>query len=192
MKGGYQPQKFWDTWSRDFIKDPWQAKTHTQHQWLLEKIKRSKPQTILEVGCGFGRNINFLINNNIDPKRITGVDISPKMIHEAEKYLNKRSLRLITAHAEQLPFKDKSFDVVFTHGVFMHISPQKINRAFQEIVRVTRKYVIIIEQNYITSDVSNYTFVHDYKKLCNDSKLILIEYNRDNKLGLDLIYGKVR
>jgi hypothetical protein len=40
---------------------------------------------------------------------------------------------------------DNSFDVGFTLGVFMNIHPGKIGRAIDEMIRVSRKYIIHLE-----------------------------------------------
>src|SRR5205823_5582911 len=40
--------------------------------------------------------------------------------------------------AFDLPYKDGFFDLVFTSGVLIHISPQEIDRAIAEIARCSR------------------------------------------------------
>lgn len=190
LQGGYKPQKFWDRWANTFMLDPWQKKIHPQHIWILKKINATKSKSILEVGCGFGRNICFLIENDVNPAIITGVDISPKMIRQAKKYINNSHVHLQVAPAENLPFKDKTFDATIIHGVFMHIADKNIQKAISECLRVTRKALIIVEQNYPADN--DYTFVHDYKSLLEKLDVKIEEYKKNNKVGLDYIYGKVR
>lgn len=188
INGGYKPKKFWNTWSKTFMDDPWQVDTHPQHEWLLQKIDIKSQKSILEVGCGFGRNMKYLIDQGINPKRITGVDISPEMIKKARKYLRKGST-LKTGNILELPFKDNSFDLVFTHGVLMHVEPKNIQRAISELVRVSKKKIILIEQNY---GGNYYTFIHNYRKTLKHLNINIVEYNTSKKLELDLIYAEVR
>ncbi len=92
--GGYKPKRFWDNWAKTFMDDPWQASLHRQHEWLLEKIYISSPKSILEPGCGFGRNIKFLLDNGFFPEQIVGTDISAVMIHNAKIYLKNKKVKI--------------------------------------------------------------------------------------------------
>lgn len=186
---GYMPKDFWDNWADDFIKDPWQTKIHPQHKWLLKKINAYKQASILEVGCGFGRNIKFLIVNGLEPSLITGVDISKNMIKLAKDYIKNHKVKLFVCNLFNLD-TNKKYDFVFTHGVLMHIPEDQIDRATDKLVSLSKKSLVLIEQNYKANN--NYTFVHDYKKLLNSRKIDIIEYRGNKKLGLDLIYAKVR
>ncbi len=188
-KGGYSPKRFWNNWADTFMDDSWQVETHAQHVWILQKIKEQKPQSILEIGCGFGRNIKFLVNNGIDPKIIYGIDISERMLNRAKEYLHNRTIKLMMGNVLNLPYKDKEFDLVLIHGVLMHVKPKDIQKAISETIRVTKKVITNVEQNY---NGNEYTFVHDYRNLYKKYNGVITEYIRNKKLGLDFIYVKVR
>jgi len=188
-KTTYQPKEFWEEWSKSFMDDPWQKKIHPQHMWLLKKINASKPEGILEVGCGFGRNIKFLIQNGLDPSSIVGIDISPNMVKLARKYVGNKEVKFFISDLNSFKPKEK-FDFVFTHGVLMHIPKGHIESAINRLIDLSKKSLVLIEQNYQADN--NYTFIHDYKKLLKSKKLDIIEYRGNKKLGLDLIYAKVR
>lgn len=188
VKGGYKPKKFWDNWANDFIKDAWQRKIHSQHAWMIKKIKKDRPKKILEVGCGFGRNIKFLIENEIKAEKIEGSDISQKMIKFAKKYVNDKRVKFRVAEVSELPYKDKEFELVLVHGVFMHVKPKNIENAIKEVLRVSSGYVLIFEQNY---NGNEYTFVHDYEGLLKTSKGKIIDKKIDKKTGLSYYYVKV-
>lgn len=189
IRGGYKPREFWDNWAETFMDDPWQVQTHAQHKWLLSKIDVESKKTILEVGCGFGRNIKYMLDQGINPSRITGVDISSAMIKKAKKYIGKNKVSLKTASILNLPFSNNQFNTVFTHGVLMHTKPADVERALKELSRVTNKTIILIEQNYGGNE---YTFIHEYKKLLKNVGLNVVEYKASKKLGLDLIYAQIR
>ena len=72
----------------------------------------------------------------------------------------------------------------------MHISPKDVKRNIRQIINLSNKHIIFIEQNYPADNP--YTFLHDYKSLIKKEKLDIIDYRSDKKLGLDLIYVKVR
>lgn len=188
ISGGYRPKLFWDNWANSFMEDEWQVQTHEQHEWILNKVNELKPKQILEVGCGFGRNIDYLVRNGYPAAQITGVDISSKMILKAKRFLKNKNITLLVADSMKLPFSSSAFDLILIHGVFMHIEQKNIDKSFQEVMRVSKKYIIQVEQN---SSGNNYTFIHDYKKLYEKYRVKIIEYKRRKDLLLDFIYGKV-
>lgn len=189
IQGGYKPQEFWNSWSKTFMDDPWQREIHPQHIWIKKIITRKKPNTILEVGCGFGRNIKFLIDSGFNPGSITGIDISSEMIKKAKKYTKAKSVKFMTASVLDMPFNTSQFDFTLSHGVLMHIKPKDVENALHEITRVSKKGLLLIEQNYGGNE---YTFIHNYKKLLNQKSLHVVEYKNSKKLGLDLIYVEIR
>lgn len=189
VKGGYKPKAFWDNFAKTFMDDPWQRMIHSQHRWMFKKIKQENPKTVLEVGCGFGRNIKFLIEKGIQPERITGIDISSVMIRKAKSYIGKCQVKLFVGDVCSLPFKRRAFDVVLMHGVLMHVKPQDVEKAAGEVARVSRNALIGVEQNY---NGNEYTFVHNYRKLFQRANASVIEYVINKKEGLDYFYVKVR
>lgn len=89
-----------------------------------------KTDRILDLGCGDGLDIEILRKKGC--KKITGVDISPKLLADAKK--RNPGVRFIRASAEKLPFKDASFDTVFVDSVLYHFVGKP--EAFSEIWRV--------------------------------------------------------
>lgn len=193
---GYNPKRFWNLKAESFLHDDWQVKIYPQHAWVLKKIKKSEPNKILEIGCGFGRNIKFLINNGIDSDRITGIDISRKMIKNAQEFIANPGVKLLVCDANNLPFRDKMFDLSLIHGVFMHVGPNRIKYVLKEVIRVTKNYILDIEQNYLPNEKNNnvrkYTFLHNYASLYKELGCSVLEEVDDKNLGLNYFYVKVR
>jgi pseudaminic acid biosynthesis-associated methylase len=50
--------------------------------------------------------------------------------------------------AFELPFRDAYFDLAFTSGVMIHISPDDLGTAMDEIYRVSRRYIVAIEYDH--------------------------------------------
>ncbi len=78
-----------------------------------EIYKRIQPDHILDVATGTCDLA--LAALRLKPESITGVDISQRMLEEGRKKIHKRHLEnkitLELAESENLPFKDKSFNV---------------------------------------------------------------------------------
>ena len=93
----------------------------------------------LEIGCGNGYFTYQL--KKIIPKLI-GIDSSSLMLNLCRKINN---FDLIIGSGFKLPFKDHSFDLVFSANLIHHVNnPSELIR---EIKRVTRKYYVLVEPN---------------------------------------------
>jgi len=90
---------------------------------------------ILEVGIGTGKNIDYYNKN----AKVMGIDFSEKMLEKAREKLiksGKKNITLKQMDAENLNFKDNSFDYVVTSCVFCSV-PDPI-RGLEEIRRVLK------------------------------------------------------
>lgn len=91
----------------------------------------------LEIGSGTGYfSLNLLQLGAIE--RLTATDISAGMLSQLASTAEGLGLEVETAQseAEELPFEDESFDLVFGHAVLHHIPD--LDRAFAEFRRVLR------------------------------------------------------
>jgi len=159
------PGIYWHFKADSFLKDPWQKRLFPEHQWLWQTIQTLKSDSILEAGCGFGRNLRWLVSQGINPAKLSGIDISLALLSLAKKQL-PAAVRLQQANVLKLPFKDRQFDLVFTHGLLMHLSPHQVPRALGELTRVSQKHLILIEEIRSRPRQLNYfTWAHDYDKM---------------------------
>ncbi len=91
----------------------------------------------LEIGSGTGYfSLNLLQMGTIE--RLTATDISPGMLRRLAATADSLGLEVetVATEAEELPFADESFDLVFGHAVLHHIPD--LDRAFAEFRRVLR------------------------------------------------------
>lgn len=117
-------------------------------QWGLSHISIEQDSTILDVGCGGGRTIDFLASRTRG--RVYGVDYSEVSVATARE-LNARAIaegRVDIQHApvSQLPFPDATFDIAI--AVETHYYWPDLPRDVQEVMRVLKrggKFVIIAE-----------------------------------------------
>jgi len=98
--------------------------------------------SILDVGCGVGHYLRSLSNRLTANFSYTGLDNSPFYIELAEKaFSNMDRATFCKGDIYQLPFPEKSFDIVMSNNVFLHLP--SIERPLRELCRVSRKYVLI-------------------------------------------------
>jgi len=90
---------------------------------------------VLEVGCGLGTDGAQFAEAGAD---YTGIDLTEAAVDLARKRFELFNLpgKFRTADAENLPFEDDSFDLVYSHGVLHHTPDTR--QAIREIHRVLR------------------------------------------------------
>jgi ubiquinone/menaquinone biosynthesis C-methylase UbiE len=105
---------------------------------LLFEIKKIKPQSVLDVGCGEGFTLERLRQNEIGNK-LVGIDFLERAINIGKKL--HPELSLSSGSIYDIPFKDNSFDLVICTEVLEHLEhPEK---ALKELQRVTKGTCII-------------------------------------------------
>ncbi len=110
---------------------------------------------VLDIGIGTGLSLEYYPSH----VKVTGIDLSPGMLHQAQRKLDEGFVRadcphedtqLIQADALNLPFPDKSFDVVFLSHVISTVpDPQ---RCLSEAFRVAHDHAHIVMVNHFRSD----------------------------------------
>ncbi|ARV58485.1 SAM-dependent methyltransferase [Nostocales cyanobacterium HT-58-2] len=101
--------------------------------------------SILEIGCGYGRIPLFLSNDkNLKCQKYYGIDISESLLRRLLKckreydFFTNADFYIICASAELLPIEDNSIDLVISNCVFMHIPEVQIRNLMGEISRVLK------------------------------------------------------
>lgn len=111
---------------------------------ILNREKTNEHLLILDAGCGDGVHVEVLseykeLNNNNETEFI-GIDISIPAIFSAKiKGNNKWSF--VHANIDKMPFKDSTFDVVYSFGVIAYTDDPE--HSFSELCRVVRDNGII-------------------------------------------------
>lgn len=115
---------------------------HARARYALEphipafaKFSDSRGLRVLEIGVGMGADYERWLKAGVNA---TGIDISSASLEQARRRCTLSGLTpdLRVADAENLPFPDNTFDVVYSYGV-MHHSPNT-ERCVQEAWRVLK------------------------------------------------------
>lgn len=110
------------------------TRTEINHEFLRDI---SKEASFLEVGCNTGNQL--LLLQRMGYANLSGLELQPYALETARSRTRKISFTQGSALA--LPYRDDSFDLVFTAGVLIHIAPQDLPRALNEIHRCTRSFI---------------------------------------------------
>lgn len=98
--------------------------------------------SILDVGCGVGHYLRSLKTHLTCSFFYTGIDNSRFYVELAQKaFPDKDMASFHKGDIYKLPFPEKSFDIVMSNNVFLHLP--SIEKPLRELCRVSRQYVLI-------------------------------------------------
>ena len=152
----------------------------------LDEIDFRQKRT-LEVGLGQGADAEQLIRRGA---RWSGIDLTRESVDRVQVRLKLRELpyeEIKHGSVLALPFKDDSFDIVFSHGVLHHVPD--IATAQREIWRVLKpdgKLVIMVYAKYSL----NYLLSIFLLRRMGLVVLYSLRYSSDNLYGQHVRYAR--
>lgn len=151
-------RKYWTLRGGDdyFREQEGQEARRVRAQWVAERLATYQPESILEIGCGYGRLLCEL-GARLDVP-LAGVDFSTTQLRQARQFLpGMPAAALILGRGERLPFRDRSFDMVVTSAVILHNPPAAAQAIRREVLRVARRFTAHNEE----TDVSYNRYGYD-------------------------------
>src|SRR5262249_55319181 len=108
-------------------------------EWMAGRLASYRPDSILEVGCGYGKLLRELRSRLDIP--LVGIDFSPTQLRLARRYLGDRAdIALSLSGGECRPSPNGYFDMVVTSAVILHNPPRIAEHIRREIIRVARRF----------------------------------------------------
>lgn len=104
-------------------------------------LSATNARSVLEVGCNKGHNL--LAMREVDPElRLRGVDLNCRALTEAcNAHLDAREV----GASEVGMLWPGQFDLTFTAGVLIHISPSHLETAMLSIAKASNQWVVAVE-----------------------------------------------
>jgi SAM-dependent methyltransferase len=148
----FDPVKFW----RDPAKSDLGATIpNCQPEYYLDLVNVSalvvdvmqryakRSWTILEIGCGTGRNLVALKQAGF--AKVKGIEISKRAIEVGrERFPEYAEIEVINAPVEEAIKSLRQVSVIFTQGCLMHL-PYELDWVLEEISRKARKLILTNE-----------------------------------------------
>lgn len=106
--------------------------------YLAENWKSKGFESILDIGCGFGRNAIYLAKQNF---HLDGFDLSPTSVLSTKEKAKEQGIdfsHFMVADMLSLPYADNSFDAVLALNVISHTDKQGFDQILKEIKRVLK------------------------------------------------------
>jgi SAM-dependent methyltransferase len=101
---------------------------------LKKMLPDLQGKRVLDLGCGFGWHCRYAISQGA--KTVIGVDISERMISEAENKTTSENIKYICSPIEDIDFPEASFDVVISSLTLHYIE------SFDEILEKISKWLV--------------------------------------------------
>ena len=118
--------------------------------WLIDTLLEDHPSSLLEIGCGWGPNLQLLASQ-APGAALTGVDISPASIKEGRRQLVSAQIdgvSLLEGRADTLPLSaGTAVDTVFTDAALLYVGPDRIAQCVAEMFRVARRRIVLLEMH---------------------------------------------
>ena len=142
-------------------------------KWGRSYINIDKDYTVLDLGCGGGRNIEYFLTK---ADKVYGLDHSITSVKMASE-INKKAIdtgkcKILVGDVKNLPFEEESIDIVTAFETIYFWND--IERCFKEIYRVLKKEGQFLICNEVSSKERR-----DVKKLL---KMINFEIYKPNDL----------
>jgi len=147
---------------------------HLQESFLVDVIKLSglAPQSILEIGCGFGR-VTKVLSAEFSHCQITALDLSEDQLANARRYCG--DCQNVVFHRHDLysgeAFPGEQFNLAIATEVFLHHPGQAV-RGFIKQIRDKAQWIASIDwcEEWQTP-VSHHVWIHNYRALYKEAGL---------------------
>jgi 2-polyprenyl-3-methyl-5-hydroxy-6-metoxy-1,4-benzoquinol methylase len=100
------------------------------------------PPTCLDVASGGGDIPRWLIRHG-PPLTLIAADLHPQMLQLARTWSAGLPIRFLRCDARQLPFRDRSVDLVLCSLMLHHLTEADALTALRELARITRRRLIV-------------------------------------------------
>ena len=171
----YNPSEYWRERGKVYKKNfRYDKDKRLQEEFLLAHLNglSGSFQSVLELGCGFGRITKLLLTNYDNITEYLAVDISPDQIENAktlissEKLSNKVKLDFRVSDIQSLKL-DKQYDLVILSEVLLHILPTEIDSIVNKLISMTKRHIINIDwyEDQPPKTQASHNFIHQYESI---------------------------
>jgi 2-polyprenyl-3-methyl-5-hydroxy-6-metoxy-1,4-benzoquinol methylase len=129
---------------------------------ILDAIDRSRPESILEVGCGEGF-MTRAIRDRFPGVPLTAVDASEEALEVAR--VQNPDVAFRCQDVERLDLEDAGYDLVLCAEVLEHLP--RSETALRELCRVSRRRLVLSVPNEPYLRMANFAVLNHFRSLGN-------------------------
>lgn len=173
------PEKDWKaegTWIDGYVA----SENHPHRQLIIDALDKFHFRDVLEIGCSTGPNLSR-ISKKFDNVVLSGIDVNEESIERAREILPQALLKV--GEYTKIPFGDRLFDVTIADATLLYASPEEIHKVIDEIDRVTKGIVILVERysDSIDGEIVGHVWGRNYPELFTRKGFIVEGTKLDEK-----------
>lgn len=133
---------------------------------VLELFPPARRVTLLDIGCGEGRNAIFFAKNGYE---VTAFDLSPNGVEKTKKMASEAGVSLEVFQADLNKYRlDKNYNILFSGGVLHYIPEDLRNEIFENYKSHTLKnglnvFSVFVKKVFIQKAPDGEATAHKYK-----------------------------
>lgn len=173
---------------------------------LIELMPPVKPLTVLDIGCGEGKDAVFLARCGY---KVSAFDVTEAGIAKTKRLAEKAGVQVDAFRANVLDFRlENDFDILFSSGVFHLIKPDLRESIFENYKLHTNKgglnlFNVFVEKPFVPpapdKDTDRYlwksgelmTIYHDwYIEECRETVFDCNSGGTPHKHAMDIVYAR--
>ncbi len=158
-------------WAESYISN--ESLAHPHRKLLVATVEKYTPiHSAFEIGCASGPNL-FLLAQKFPDAVFSGIDISPSAVEKGAVWLAEKNIENISLIVGGFDFlstlPDKSFDIVLSDATLLYADPKQVRIVIQNMIRIAKKAIILVEQHTDGKSFYNSHWVHNYKDIVPDA-----------------------
>ena len=131
-----------------------------QEPALTEMLSGLRFESVLDVGCGFGRVGEGILESR-PWVRYTGMDVSPDLVLSAQRRLPGHEIVL----ADLVTWDDeRTWDLVLAVSVLSHVRPESIEGVVAKLWQASRRDFVVLDWDNVGAETP-YQWGHDFGSL---------------------------
>lgn len=111
----------------------------------------TRPNSVFEIGANAGWNLRA-IREASPGTHVAGIDVNAK----ASRAARNDGIQVYDREATVMRTNDRTFDLVFTAGVLIHVEPEKLAEVMQAAAVRSNRYVLAVEYEAQTEEEVEY------------------------------------
>lgn len=129
--------------------------------FISKNISLETNKKVIDIGCGDGLFLYYL-EKKYPKLSCFGIDISLTQLKIAKN--NNKVIKLNVAEAENLPFKNGTFDIIIFNSILHHVNSMELS--LKEALRICKNegIIIIIEPNRFNLLIFGLSLVKRYER----------------------------
>jgi tellurite methyltransferase len=133
---------------------------------ILDLMPPDRPLTLLDIGCGEGRNAVFFARNGY---KVTAFDLSPKGVEKTKRMALEAGVPIDVFQADLNEYRlDKHYDILFSGGVLHYIAQELRKEIFDNYKSHTSNnglnvFSVFVKKPFIEKAPDSESTAHKYK-----------------------------